>query len=260
MSKPTEGFIRTFEEVVREVNGRAGAPSSHFFEIERASERDGIVRKNRALLMYIRDVRNALQHPKHRSEGHAIHVSEAFLDEVRALLKLLRNPPTANSVGVPRKQIKTARLTDRLGDLGDEMKRDRFSHLPILDEGGAVIGVFNEAAIFDFLWSEAETIVGRRMQISDILAHCCLDANHTETFTFVTPRTLLDDLVDIFLVVKSPTARVGAAFVTASGKRTEPLQRLITPWDVLGMSQSDLQFGGGARIGGGKMIPEYRAP
>ncbi len=238
MSKPTEGFIRTFEEIVREVNGRAGAPSSHSFEIERASERDGIVRKNRALLMYIRDVRNALQHPKHRSEGHAIHVSEAFLDEVRALLKFLRNPPTANSVGVPRKQIKVAHLTDRLGDLADEMKRNGFSHLPILDEGGAVIGVFNEAAIFDFLWSEAETIVGRRMQISDILAHCRLDANHTETFTFVTPRTLADDLVETFLVLKSPTTRVGAAFVTASGKKSEPLQRLITPWDVLAHSGS----------------------
>jgi hypothetical protein len=29
---------------------------------------------------------------------------------------------------------------------------------------------------------------------------------------------------------------VGAAFVTASGKKTEPLQRLITPWDVLAIS------------------------
>jgi CBS domain-containing protein len=236
MSDPTEGFIRFFEEIVREVNGRAGMPSSRSFEIERASERNGIVRKNRAMLVYIRDVRNALQHPKHRSGGHAIHVSDAFLVEVRALLRALKDPPTANSVGVPREQIRTARLTDRLGDLADEMKRSGFSHLPILDDGDAVIGVFNEAAIFDFLWSEAETIVGRQMQVKDVLTHCRLGADHTETFTFATPRTLLDDLVEMFLEVKSPTTRVGAAFVTASGKKSEPLQRLITPWDVLAIS------------------------
>jgi hypothetical protein len=88
MSDPTERFIRVFEEIVREVNGRAGTPTSHFFEIERASERDGSVKKNRALLMYVRDVRNALQHPKHRSGGHAIHISDAFLVEVSASLNL----------------------------------------------------------------------------------------------------------------------------------------------------------------------------
>lgn len=236
MTDPTEAFIRIYEQLVREVNGRAGMPSSHSFEIERASQRNGTVSGSRALLMYIRDVRIALQHPKHRSEGHAIHVSESFLDEVRALLRLFENPPTANSVGVPRKQMKIARLTDRLGDLADQMKLSGFSHLPILDQADVVIGVFNEAAIFDYLWAEAETIVGRRMQISDILDHCRLDANHTETFTFVTPRTLFDDLVDTFLAVRSPTTRVGAAFVTASGRKSEPLQRLITPWDVLAFS------------------------
>jgi CBS domain-containing protein len=236
MSNPTEAFVRTFEEMVREVNGRAGVPSSHSFEIDRASERDGVVRKNRALLMYIRDVRNALQHPRHRSDGHAIEVSEAFLVEVRGLLNALRNPPTANSVGVRRKQIKTAHPTDRLGDLAAKMKQGGFSHLPILNERGAVIGVFNEAAVFDYLWAETETIVGRQMQISDILAHCRLDADHTETFIFLTPRTPLDEVIETFVAVASPTTRIGAAFVTASGKRAEPLQRMITPWDVLAIS------------------------
>ena len=178
----------------------------------------------------------ALQHPKHRSEGHAIQVSEAFLDEVQALLSHLKKPPTASSVGVPRKKIKTASLTDGLGDLADEMKQHGFSHVPIVDERDAVIGVFNEAAVFDHLWAEAETIVGRRMQISDILPHCRFDAGHTENFKFVKPTTPIDDLAEMFLALESPTTRVGASFVTASGKKTEPLQGLITPWDVLAMS------------------------
>ena len=86
MNNPTESFIRTFEQIVTQVNKRAGAPPSRLFEIEKAAERDGIVRSNRDLLIYIRSVRNTLQHPKHSSEGHAVQVSEAFLDEVQALL------------------------------------------------------------------------------------------------------------------------------------------------------------------------------
>ena len=238
MSNTTESFIRTFEEIRTEVNRRAGVPSSHRFEIERAGQHDRIVGKNRDLLIYIRDVRNALQHPKHSSEGHAIQVSQAFLDEVQILLKYLKRPPTASSVAVPRKKIKTADLADRLGDLAEEMLQAGYSHLPILDEREAVIGVFNEAAMFDYLWAEIETIVGRQMQISEILSHCRLDVVRTESFKFVKPSTPIDDLVETFLYLESPTSRLGAAFVTASGKKTEPLLGMLTPWDVLASSSN----------------------
>ena len=107
------------------------------------------------MLIYIRDVRNALQHPKHRSDGHAVQISEAFLDEVQALLSHLRNPPTASSVGVPRKEIKTAGLTDQLGDLADEMKQCGFSHVPILDERDAVIGSVLDAWMLVPGWVKA---------------------------------------------------------------------------------------------------------
>ena len=233
MSNTAQKFIRLYEKLVEEVNRRAGSPSSHSFEIERASSRDGGVRKQERLLKYIRDVRHALQHPKHQSPGHAVVISAPFLEEIESLLGYLRNPPTARSVGVARKKIRTASLSDQLGDLADEMKQHGFSHVPILNEREAVIGVFNEASVFDHLWSDSETIIGRSMLVSDILRHCRLDANHTESFRFVTPRTPLDDLTEMFLGAESATSRVGAAFVTASGKPTEPLQFLITPWDVL---------------------------
>lgn len=233
MSSTTERFLRLFEKMVAEVNRRAGDDTSHSFLIERAASRDGAVKKHQSLLKYIRDVRNALQHPKHQSEGHAVLISESFLEEVASLLDHLQNPVRAGSLGVPRNQIKTAQLLDRLGDLADNMKTDGFSHLPIVDDGDVVVGVFNEAAVFDYLWSESEKIVGRSMRLHEVLPHCRLDANHTETFRFVGPREPLEDLVDMFLALQSPTTRVGAVFVTASGKSTEKLQRLITPWDVL---------------------------
>lgn len=234
MRATTERFIRLYEDLVGEVNRRAGAGASHSFEIERAASRDGAVRRHHSLLKYIRDVRHALQHPKHRSEGHALQISEEFLQEVAALLNHFNNPVRAGALGVPRKLIRCAQLSDRLGDLAGEMKTKGFSHIPILNESDVVIGVFNEAAVFDYVWSESEKIVGRSMSVREILAHCQLHASRTETFRFVGPRVPLEELVDMFRALQSPTTRVGAVFVTASGKSTEKLQRLITPWDVLG--------------------------
>lgn len=233
MKNATQEFIRLYEDLVEEVNQRAGSPSSHSFEIERASSRDAVIRNQERLLKYIRDVRHALQHPKHRSPGDAVVISDPFLEEIQSLVEYLRNPPTARRIGVPLKKIRTAGLSDQLGDLADSMKLHGFSHVPILDERETIIGVFNEASIFDYLWSNSETIIGRNMMIEEILHHCRLDAKHTESFRFVNPNTTLEDLTEIFIAISSPTTRIGAVFVTSSGKPTEPLQFLITPWDVL---------------------------
>ena len=238
MNNPTQTFIRRFEEIRVEVNRRAGEPHSHRFEIEKAAERDRIVSRNRHLLIYMRDIRNLLQHPAHKSMGDAIQVSDPFLTEVADLLSYLKKPPTANSVGVPRKKIMTASLTDRLGVVADEMKQGDFSHVPILNEHGVIVGVFNEAAVFDYLWVDTEMIIGRQMEVSDIFAHCRLE-NHAESFKFVEPGTPVDDLVEMFLALEARTTRVGAAFVTASGKSSEPLQRLITAWDLLEAASGD---------------------
>lgn len=233
MDKTTRHFIRTFEEIVTEVNRLAGAPLAPSFELKNAAKRSSIVRKHQRRLHYFGEVRNLLQHPKSDSDVPAVHVSEAFIEEAKTLLKYLQSLPRARSVGVPRERVKVARCTDRLGDLAEEMKRERFTHLPIVDERNVIIGVFNEAALFDYLWSEAETIIGRSMQISEVFHHCRLDADHTETFKFVSPQTPFDDLAELFLTLDSCTKRVGVIFVTASGKADESFQRLITPWDVL---------------------------
>ena len=66
------------------------------------------------------------------------------------------------------------------------------------------------------------TIIGRETKIEEILGSCRLDADHTETFKFVAPRTPLDKLVELFSGIRSHFTRTGAVFVTASGKGQEP--------------------------------------
>jgi predicted transcriptional regulator len=233
VTETTEKFIRVFEELKKEVNKRAHDADSRSFEIGKAAQKDRGVARYQEFLRYVRDIRNPLQHPKHKSPGHAAHISSTFLAEVEGILTYLRNPPNANSVGVSRKDMKSAQLTDQLGDLADEMKQTGFSHLPILDEKDVLIGVFNEAAIFDYLWHVDEQIVSRSMTVEEVLPHCRLDAPHTETFRFVAPNTPVDDLMELFRAIETPLTRVGAVFVTLSGKPDKPIQRLITPWDVM---------------------------
>jgi predicted transcriptional regulator len=233
MSDTTFEFISTFEALKAEINKRAGDPNAFEFKLDRAATNDRFVSNNRKKLQYIREVRDLLQHPQTNTPVRPFSISEGFLADTRDLLKRLANPPVAKDFWVPRASLTLARAGDRIGDLADTMRQRGFSHLPILDPSGAVVGVFNEAAVFAHLWKEEVTLIERGNTVADIMDSCSLGVVHTETFEFVRPVTPQDKLVDLFTKIPSPSTRVGAVFVTASGSPKDQLQGLITPWDVL---------------------------
>ena len=181
----------------------------------------------------MRKSRSRWGRPDAYAKAAAVLVSKPFLQRVRNLVEALRNPPTASRLSVPRSTLYTVKLTDKIGDVADVMRSESWSHIPILDEKDVVIGVFNEAAIFDYFWTDDVIDARRDMPIKDIECHCSLDANHTETFEFVKPSMREDEIITTFTKVRGDLTRVGAIFVTPSGKPIESITGMITPWDVL---------------------------
>lgn len=226
-------FTQTFEALKAEINCRAGNQDSHSLELDLAVRRDRSVAKHERLIRYIRDVRNTLQHPRHNAPEPAIQVTEAFLGEVQGVLNGLQNPPRASSLCVKRGDLYVIRKSDMIGQIIDTMSAKSFSHIPVLDDQDKVLGVFNEAAVFDYFCSDDIIDARRDLTISEIFPHCSLDAKHTETFGFVRPKATEDDLIAEFTTVAGSFTRVGALFVTPSGKRSEPITGMVTPWDVL---------------------------
>ena len=233
MSSNNERFVRAYEELTVEINRRAHMDNSTACEIDAAAARDKAVANQKPLLRYIREVRHALQHPKGKSAGPPIVVSDPFLQEVLDVVGKFCNPKTAKDICVPRGKLFTAQLTSNIRDVADEMRAKYYSHVPILDDADVVIGVFNEAAIFDYFSSNEVIDAARHMLIEDIVRHCRLDTKHTETFKFMKPSMRDDEIIAAFTKVGGDLTRVGALFVTPSGKPTESITGMITPWDVL---------------------------
>jgi CBS domain-containing protein len=68
---------------------------------------------------------------------------------------------------VPRGKLYAAKLTGKIGDVADAMRSGNYLHVPVLDEEGVVVGVFNEAAIFDYFCSDEIIDVGRDKPVKD---------------------------------------------------------------------------------------------
>jgi CBS domain-containing protein len=233
MTDSNAAFIQAYEALKEEINRRAGSDGGARLELEDAIDRDQSVAKHARLIRYIRDIRNALAHPHHRSRVPAVRITAEFLAETTRLLEALQNPPRAHSLCVPRRKLCVADRDQSIAAIADVMRAKRFSHIPILDRKDVLIGVFNEAAIYDYFFSRGAKEQAGALTIEDILAHCRLDAGHTETFGFVHPNATEDAIVARLTAVAGPSTRTGALFVTASGKASDPITGMLTPWDVL---------------------------
>jgi CBS domain-containing protein len=233
MTDNNAAFIQAYEVLKDEINRRAGRDGSARLEIEDAIDRDQRVAKRARLIRSIMSIRNILQHPHHTSRGPAFQITREFLAETTDLVQDLQNPPRASSMCIPRGKLCVADRGQTVASIADVMRAKRFSHIPILDRKDVLIGVFNEAAIFDYFFSNGGKEKASALTIEDILAHCRLDAEHTETFGFVGPNATEDAIIARLTAIAGPSTRIGALFVTASGKPSEPITGMLTPWDVL---------------------------
>jgi CBS domain-containing protein len=233
MTDPNLAFIQLFEDLKSEINRRAGEPRSPSLELDRAAQRDKAVKKHQRRIRYIREIRDVIQHPQYTGPYPAVQITESFLDQVSQLLNTLTNPRRASSICVKRGDLFVVDTTGNVRETIDVMREKKFSHIPILDDHDILLGVFNEAAIFDYFYSDDVIDAQHDLTMSTILQHCSLDANHTETFRFVRPTAIVDDLIAQFTTVAGPSTRVGALFVTPSGNGSDPITGMVTPWDVL---------------------------
>lgn len=239
MSELNSSFSKAFEKLKVAVNEVAGESDNRAIYIDRACKNSSRALRHKKLLQYIRDVRNTLHHPQNRSEGSAFLVTEDFIQETLQIAGELANPPTAKNICVPRGSLFVADVGTQIGEIIKEMRTKGYSHVPILDSEGRVLGVFNESAVFDYFCSDDIVDSDPKLLIDQLMQHCRLEAGHTERFEFVGPSQNEDTILKKFLNVQNDKARVGAIFVTASGKPFDPMTGMITAWDVLEQS-SDL--------------------
>jgi CBS domain-containing protein len=232
MADQNENLRQVFEALKTEVNRIAGEESQNML-LRQARDRSGLVRSRYDELDYIREVRHKLSHPKISNGVPAFHVTAEFVLSAKAHLSALQNPKTSGKMGIAIQDLYVANTSTSVEDIASEMKAKKYTHVPIVDKAGVVAGVFNEAAIFDYLITDKIIELNSDTAVEGLMDHCKLGRDHTETFVFRNPRETEDTVIETFLKVTDWASRVGAIFVTASGKSHEPLQRMITAWDAL---------------------------
>ena len=185
-------------------------------------------------LMALRMARNALTHNPLLNGTPIVSLNSGvvpFLDDVISCIKKL---PTAANILIPIKGVFSCLFDDTISSIVDVMLKNVYSHVPVLDGNGKVVGVFSESTLLEMSKSGIGRVEG--MLIRDIAEILPLERHTADVFRFVPKNDSLAHLRYLCAEALENRERIGMIFVTANGKPDESLFGILTVWDIAGVS------------------------
>lgn len=184
-------------------------------------------------IKYCQDVRNVLVHKRKISNRYAVEPNDHIISFIENLIPIIKNRPKCCDIQIKFDNVCWRSLNDTVKDTMTEMRNNLFTHIPILNEEGCVIGVFDENSVFAYIADEEIVAIDETLKFSDIQKYLSLEDREMESFVYVKATSYVDELEEKIESAFNKGKRIGLAFVTASGSNKDKLQGIITPWDII---------------------------
>lgn len=185
-------------------------------------------------ISFCQEVRNFMQHKKKVNDRFAIEPNDAMLAFIEQLINKVENRPQCKDICIKSQNIEWRSLSDSVKATIKVMREKVYTHIPII-ENGVLIGVFDENSLFNYVAENEIVDVDEKLCFSDIRKYLSIRGREMEEFLFVKSTMYVDDLEKEIQKYFSKNKRVGIAFLTANGREDEPIQGIITPWDIISM-------------------------
>ncbi len=226
-----ELFTERWKELERAT--RLAFPTWDGREVENFLKQMRVESVDFTLLMVLRRIRNALTHNPKLNGKPIVTLNEGvtpFLDDVIDRIKKL---PTAANILIPRDDVFSGSLSDAIHGIVDKMLKKVFSHVPVLDAEGRVVGVFSESTMLE-MSKEGIKDVGN-MTLGEVVKFLPCDKHTAEVFRFVPKSDPIAHLRHLCAEALNKRERIGMFFVTENGNVDEPLLGILTVWDIAGV-------------------------
>ena len=227
-------FVERWKEL--EVATRLAFPKWDGREVEKFLKLMRVEGVDFTRLMALRMARSALAHNPILNGSPLVTVNEEvipFLDDVIGRIKRL---PTAASILIPCVDVFSSSLEEEIRWVVDVMLEKTYSHVPILDAGGKVLGVFSESTMLEMRKTGIGNNEAATMRdISDFLP---LNRHTAEVFRFVPKNDPIAHLRCLCADAMGKGERIGIFLVTETGTPDEPLLGVLTVWDIVGVSDT----------------------
>lgn len=194
--------------------------------------------KYRNEIKYCQEVRNLLSHKRKINGAYPVEPAENMLKFIDRLIQSIKDRPVCHDIQIGMKDVYWQPMTGRVRKAMQIMRNHGYSSTPILSDG-AVIGVFDENSIFNYLAENEIIEINDELTFADIRDYISLENRDSRTFMFFRSGEFVEKLEDEVDAAFRKGRRIEIVFITQNGKPTEKLQGIITPWDIIASSSKE---------------------
>ena len=174
-------------------------------------------------LMALRNVRNTITHNPMLGDSPIVTLNKEVIPFIDGVIERIKHLPTAANILIPRDNVFSGSPEDTVSSVVDMMLKNVYSHVPVLDVGGKVLGVFSESTMLEM--SNAGIRNGNDCLLRDVMRFLPCDKHTAEVFRFVPFNDPIAHLRSLFAEALEKNERIGMIFVTKSGRADEPFNQ-----------------------------------
>ena len=179
---------------------------------------------------YCDEIRNLVSHNPKINGQYPVDVNQATIDFIQGIIDQLNARKKCKDICVPLSKIYSCKMTDAVRPAIETMKHEVYTLVPILEDG-LIVGVFDENSIFEALLQNTIIDIDDMATFESIRNFLSLKRT-MEEFMFVPQDMLVEDLYHKVNEKTAKKIRVAGIFLTKSGRKTERILGLLTPWDL----------------------------
>jgi CBS domain-containing protein len=207
---------------------------------------DDFIKNNKSFKKYERDLkafgnlRNAIVHnPEQKKADPIAEPHEYIVKKYIDIVNLVKNPPTAYaSVAIKVEKLYTTTLEASAVKVMKEMTKHTYTHVPVIDNN-AVIGVFSESTLLNYFADKGAVLLEKDVRIKEFIEYIPFDKHKSEYFDFISKRTLLTEVEEMFQGELEENRRLGVIFITEDGNPSQKILGIITAWDIAGYIEKE---------------------
>lgn len=184
------------------------------------------------ILNSLRQFRNALIHDYDMNRDGLFAITDKAIAFLKEELINLRNPRRAIDIGTKYETLLYGTLDTLIYPLLYKMLMKGFMQMPIVDSKGVLIGVFSPNTLLRYA-SEHQNEIKNDSKISQVKEYIYIEKHISEYYEFIKRDEILPNIVNMFDTYTKRGKKLVMIFVTQNGRSDEPIQAIITPYDVV---------------------------
>jgi predicted transcriptional regulator len=228
-----EAFLTLYQKLDEYLRRNAGQARDLSFaqRLDALAQKHPMLRRNAAKLKDYGDLRNALVHHRDPGGGWIAEPSERTLQEFEQIVQAILLPQKL----IPRFQKLDIRLfspQDPLVTALQHMREHDYSQVVVRIEGK--LSLLTVEGIARWLEEQAQEDI---ISVREAIIRDARRYEQAENVSIMSRDQTVNDAMEIFmLAIEQRKPRIYALLITERGKATERLQGIVTPWDLLSVT------------------------